>query len=71
MANPARNTPALIIYTRDASNGQLRRHSIKGMSKQQHIEHYNIGPLTDTERLTGWPERGVEWHGNTGYGIKG
>ena len=67
MANhPYRGGPVLVVYTRDAS-GQLQRHSIRGMHKEQHMEHYNIGPTTETERLIGWPERSVEWHGNTGY----
>lgn len=71
MANhPYRGGPILVVYIRDASTGQLERHSIRGMRKEQHIDHYNIGPVTSTEHLVGWPERSVEWHGNTGYGSK-
>ena len=60
----------LAVYIRERS-GNLTRHTIKGMAKAVHIEHHNIGPITGTERLTGWPEADVEWHGSTGYGSKG
>lgn len=70
MANhPNRNLPSVIVYTRN-TQGLIERHSIRGLTQDQHMDHYGIGPLTETERLVGWPERSVEWHGNTGYGIK-
>lgn len=70
MANhPYRAYKGIVVYTRDDA-GQLQRHAIKGMGKETHMAHYNIGQVTDTERLVGWPERSVEWHGNTGYGIR-
>lgn len=66
--HPNRNT-YLAVYIRELS-GNLTRHTIKGMSKDAHVVHHNIGPVTGTDVLVGWPESRVEWHGSTGYGAR-
>ncbi len=70
MTNHPNRNAYLAVYIRELS-GNLTRHTIKGMDKDAHIEHHNIGPVTGTEKLTGWPEITIEWHGSTGYGSKG
>lgn len=54
------------IYTSD-EGGILTRHYVEQSAKQYIAEH-NLGPITGTDRLLGWPETKVEWHGNIGIG---
>lgn len=61
-----RRVQTLVIYTRSES-GILSRHTIRGMTEAEHAEHYDVGPVSGTEALAGWPESSVEWHGNVGY----
>ena len=69
MSNHPHRRNYLAIYTREES-GQLKRHTINGISKEHHADAYAVGPVTKTEKLVGWPEAGVEWHDNIGYGIR-
>ena len=67
MANhPNRNAPKIVVYMRDAQ-GLLSRHVVAGMIEAQHRAQYSVGPETDVERLRGWPENYVRWHGHVGY----
>lgn len=67
MANhPNRNARKIVIYLRDAQ-GLLSRHVVAGMTQAQHRAQYSVGPETDVERLRGWPENYVRWHGHVGY----
>lgn len=64
--HPNRNAVKLIVYSRD-NGGLLTRHVIDGLTQQQHQAEYSIGDVTDVERLRGWPEDLVRWHGHIGY----
>lgn len=57
----------IAVYYREAQ-GTLTRTPIS-MSKESHLDHYRIGPVTGVEKLAGWPEPAVEWHGHIGYGL--
>ena len=59
-----------VVYLRDAQ-GLLSRHVVAGLNEDQHRAQYSVGPETDTERLAGWPETIVRWHGHVGYGARG
>lgn len=70
MANhPNRNARKIVVYLRDAQ-GLLTRHVVAGMTQAQHRAQYSVGPETDVERLRGWPEAAVHWHGHVGYGVR-
>ncbi len=58
-----------VVYLRDAQ-GLLSRHVVAGMTQAHHRAQYSVGPETDTERLAGWPETSVRWHGHVGYGVR-
>jgi hypothetical protein len=64
--HPNRNAIKLVVYSREDS-GLLTRHVIAGLTQQQHQAQYNVGDVTDVERLRGWPEQLVRWHGHIGY----
>jgi hypothetical protein len=58
----------IAIYTKSES-GQLSR-DVVTMGKQMHIDNYADALISSTEKITGWPESVIEWHGNIGYGVK-
>lgn len=58
----------IVLYERNNA-GILIRHAVPGISKEEHLDYYEVGPVTDYEVITGWPERAIEWHGIYGYGI--
>ena len=61
-------TKNLVVYIREQS-GNLTRHVIDGMTQSEHMDYCNIGDATGTDKLVGWPETSVEWHGERiGYG---
>lgn len=63
-----RHATTLIVYIRDDDSAILNRHSIQGLTQEQHMKYYNVGPVTAVERIIGRLERSVEWHGRIGYG---
>ena len=67
--HPNRNARKIAVYMRDAQ-GLLSRHVVAGMTQAQHRAQYSVGPETYTERLAGWPETSVRWHGHVGYGVR-
>ena len=64
--HPNRNAVKTVVYMRDAG-GRLTRHVVAGMTQAEHQAAYNVGDQTDVERLLGWPEQLVRWHGHVGY----
>ena len=56
----------ITIYTKSES-GELTRSRV-AMSKADHVDYYNVPPTSSTERVVGWTEQYIEWHGRIGYG---